>query len=178
MMARKTLKLHSVLTGLLEVSLIQEGKIESTTFPLRDFCLGVFESVDVKAAESGIELRCLIPPQSTLHADRKIMESVVQNLVHNAVNYHHKEGPGRFVEVSLEESPGTATLKIRDNGPGIPENIREKVFEMFYRGHNDSEGSGLGLYIVQTGVEKLGGQVRLTSQMGEGTVFAVEIPQT
>jgi PAS domain S-box-containing protein len=171
LMGKKTVKLHSVLMGLLEVSVMQEGKINATTFPLRPFCLSIFESFDQKAEEAGISLRCTVPEDYELTTDQKILESIIQNLVHNAINYHRKDGEGRFVELSVEPVAGKPCIRVKDNGPGIPEEIQEKVFDMFYRGHNDSEGSGLGLYIVKTGVEKLGGTVKLISKVGGGTVF-------
>lgn len=175
LMGKKTLKLHSVLMGLLEVSVLQEGKVNRTQIGLRDFVLEIFESFDTKAEAAGIELRCDIDAEFRLSTDRKVLESLLQNLIHNAVNYHRREGEGRFVELTAEKRFGKDHIRVRDNGPGIPEVIRDKVFDMFYRGSNDSEGSGLGLYIVKTGAEKLGGGVRLESKEEEGTVFELVI---
>ena len=176
MLNKKTAKMHSVLMGLLEVSVMQEGKVNLHPFNLRNFCLGIFESFEQKAADRGIDLRCTIPVDYDLVSDRKVLESVVQNLVHNAVNYHHPRGEGLFVELSMAKGPGKQCLFIADNGPGIPEAIQEKVFDMFYRGNNTSEGSGLGLYIVKTGAEKLGGGVKLMSEVGKGTTFELFLP--
>lgn len=176
LMNKKTIKLHSVLMGLLEVSVMQEGKANFHPFNLRDFCKGIFESFEQKAADRGIALRCTVPEDFELVSDRKVLESVVQNLVHNAVNYHRTSGPDRYVELSVVAVRGKRCIFISDNGPGIPEAIQDKVFDMFYRGSNDSEGSGLGLYIVKTGAEKLGGSVKLMSEVGKGTSFEVMIP--
>lgn len=177
LMRKKTAKLHSVLMGLLEVSVMQEGRVNRHAFALRDFCREIFESFEQVAAERGIELRCTIPDDVVLVSDRKILESVVQNLVHNAVNYHRPTGADRYVELATAAAPNQRCLFVTDNGPGIPDDIQDKVFDMFYRGSNDSEGSGLGLYIVKTGAEKLGGRVKMTSQVGQGTSFEVVVPE-
>lgn len=66
-------------------------------------------------------------------------------------------------------------LEVQDNGPGIPESIRERVFQPFFS--TKEEGTGLGLSIVARIVEEHGGWVELRSREGEGTIFSVKIPQ-
>jgi signal transduction histidine kinase len=67
-------------------------------------------------------------------------------------------------------------LSFKDNGIGIsPENLN-RIFEMFYRASEQSEGSGLGLYIVRNAVEKLGGQLTVASKPGAGTTFQITLP--
>jgi signal transduction histidine kinase len=67
---------------------------------------------------------------------------------------------------------------VRDNGPGIPEGHREKVFQPFRRLHSRRtvEGSGLGLSIVQTVVDRLGGSIDLESAVGKGSTFSIRLP--
>jgi signal transduction histidine kinase len=67
-------------------------------------------------------------------------------------------------------------LEVTDNGKGIPDMIKNKVFEMFYRGQPDSGGSGLGLFIVKNALDKMKGKIRFESEQGKGTSFFVEIP--
>ena len=67
-------------------------------------------------------------------------------------------------------------MNIADNGKGIPEKIKNRVFEMFYRGHPDSSGSGLGLFIVKNALEKMKGKISFESREGNGTSFTVYIP--
>ena len=68
------------------------------------------------------------------------------------------------------------TIRISDNGEGIPSNELPKIFDMFYRGSESSQGSGLGLYIVKNAVNKLSGHIYVTSEEGMGTTFTVELP--
>ena len=78
---------------------------------------------------------------------------------------------------SVKMRSGSGGASIKDNGPGIPAHLHEKLFDMFFRASNKSQGSGLGLYIVKNSIEKLGGTVTLKSEVGVGTEFLVELPK-
>ncbi|MBL7874140.1 MAG: HAMP domain-containing histidine kinase, partial [Cyclobacteriaceae bacterium] len=69
-----------------------------------------------------------------------------------------------------------ANIVFTDNGIGISEENLSKIFEMFYRASEQSEGSGLGLYIVKNAVEKLGGHLNVSSRLNEGTTFEIVLP--
>ena len=109
-----------------------------------------------------------------LKADKVLVLSVFQNIIHNAINYCNQDSP--YVRIKVEKSEKGASLEVSDNGQGIPEAIRDKVFEMFYRGHPDSTGSGLGLFIVKNALEKMKGSINFVSEVGKGTTFTVLIP--
>jgi signal transduction histidine kinase len=68
------------------------------------------------------------------------------------------------------------TLIFEDNGIGIQEAVTTKIFNMFFRGTERSEGAGLGLYIVKQTLDKLGGNITVTARLGTGTTFTVSIP--
>ena len=94
------------------------------------------------------------------------------NLIGNAVNYLDKE-PGR-VEVTWREEGDFYVFRVADNGPGVPETIRDRLFEPFVRGPGEvgrRPGTGLGLYFVRTVVEQGGGRVWVESASGEGSRF-------
>lgn len=176
MMERKTAKLHTLLMGLLEISVIKEGRFSPETFGLSTLLDVILEHFDYKANQKGITIQRDVPNDYMVTADPKIFESTLQNLIGNAVNYHRVEGEGRFVRIAAETRDGQQLIIVEDNGTGIPEEIQAKVFDMFYRGSNDAEGTGLGLYIVKNGIEKMGGTVRMFSAAGEGTRFEVWLP--
>jgi signal transduction histidine kinase len=69
-----------------------------------------------------------------------------------------------------------ADITFVDNGIGIRESSLRRIFEMFYRATDYGEGSGIGLYIVKNAVEKLGGEIKVASQPGEGTRFHILLP--
>jgi signal transduction histidine kinase len=68
------------------------------------------------------------------------------------------------------------TIIFSDNGIGIEKNDLAKIFEMFYRATIQSDGSGIGLYIVKNAVEKLGGGISVSSKVGFGTTFTIKLP--
>ena len=91
-----------------------------------------------------------------------------------------KYGQGRpvIVRVAVDNERGFAHLEVTDNGPGIPPELHGRIFEPFKRavatGHHD--GLGLGLYIVRSIVQQLGGAVHVESRPGSGATFVVELP--
>ena len=112
-------------------------------------------------------------------ADPLQLREVFANLVANSVNYMDKE-PGQ-VEITCREDGAYYVFGVADNGPGMPEAIRDRMFEPFVRGpagqNRRPEGSGLGLYFVRTVIEQGGGRVWVESQPGEGSRFWFTVPR-
>ena len=80
------------------------------------------------------------------------------------------------MDIQVTVKPDIAILQFADNGIGIDESVIGKIFSMFYRATDKSDGSGLGLYIVKEAVDKLHGNITVTSTVGEGTKFRIELP--
>ncbi|MFM2206399.1 MAG: hypothetical protein RL213_374 [Bacteroidota bacterium] len=116
-----------------------------------------------------------VPEKRMIYTDPLLLQSVLQNLVHNAVNYSDREHPE--VRIDVEEHADEYEVRIADNGAGIPVQVRPRIFEMFYRGHLDSSGPGLGLFIVRNALEKMGGSIRFECPPGRGTVFYITLPK-
>jgi len=121
----------------------------------------------------------------TLHIDAARLELVLMNLVSNSVKYADPAKPERLVEiVHLPDgsAPGRCALRVRDNGLGMSEEMLERAFQPFFRGHADRDqtlgnsGSGLGLAIVEECVRALDGTIEVRSVLGEGTVFTLTFP--
>jgi signal transduction histidine kinase len=100
---------------------------------------------------------------------------ILENLLENAIHFGTPEGCEIMMKAT--EGEGYIQIKISDNGPGIPKEYQEQVFEMYFRGSERSRGNGLGLYIVKKAVEKLNGTVRMETEWGRGTTFIVTLPQ-
>ena len=127
-----------------------------------------------QALARGLELSLDAPPNLPTHVDRTAFESVLINLVDNALRYVPADGR---VAVTLEvDADGTVRLQVADDGPGIPANERETVFERFWRGTTgaDTPGTGLGLAIVKRAAMRMGGSVTLGAGLGgRGCGFGV-----
>lgn len=110
-------------------------------------------------------------------ADDIQMMQVLQNLVTNAIKYNTSTSPS--VNISSVQNAKSVSVFVADNGVGIPENMRGKVFEMFSRVENASgaEGTGIGLSTVKNIIEKMKGNIRIESNKMSGTVFVIELPK-
>ncbi|WP_049982134.1 HAMP domain-containing sensor histidine kinase [Halorubrum sp. BV1] len=104
-----------------------------------------------------------------------MLNSVFQNLLNNAVQHNDADTPR--VDVSCAVSEETVTVRIADNGPGIPDKHKEVIFGKGERGLG-SEGTGIGLYLVYTLVTQYGGEVWVEDNEPTGTVFVVELPRS
>jgi two-component system, OmpR family, phosphate regulon sensor histidine kinase PhoR len=109
------------------------------------------------------------------------LHQVFQNLIENAIKYCKNETNGVCpVGISIRSENDQIEIKISDAGIGIPQQEKDKIFERFYRASNavrvESAGTGLGLYIVKSVVDRLGGSVRFESKEGQGTTFFLRLP--
>ena len=111
-------------------------------------------------------------PRVTVSAD-DMLESVFRNLLVNAVEHNDEDVPE--VRVSTEQREETLEVSIADNGPGIPDERKQDIFEEGKKGL-DSAGTGLGLYLVQTLLDRYGGSIEVSDNEPEGTVFTVALP--
>ena len=108
-------------------------------------------------------------------ADRQRLTQALVQLAQNAVQHTAR---GRRDRAGVVRAGGRARCTVRDSGPGVPAQERERVFERFARGQRRAarEGAGLGLAIVRAIAEGHGGRVELASQPGGGAVFTIDIP--
>jgi len=125
--------------------------------------------------EMGLAVHCDDSPRCVLQGQPEAVKRALRNLIENAVNY------GEQAEVTLATTDTEAVVTIVDQGPGIPEAERERVFEPFYRlEHSRSRetgGAGLGLAIARTLIRGMGGDIRLgTGPDGQGLVVSVTLP--
>lgn len=100
----------------------------------------------------------------------ELLASVFRNILNNAVEHNDKDQP--IIKVSCEPDADSVVVRVADNGPGIPEAHREKIFDAGRRGL-DSSGSGMGLYIVTNLIAGYGGEIWIEDNKPEGTVFAL-----
>jgi len=109
-------------------------------------------------------------------ADPDKLRQVLVNLVENAVKYS-TEG---HIDVRLEQNDRRMRFSIRDEGPGIPLEERDRIFDKFHRLDPDMRhgvsGTGLGLYICRELVERMDGEIWVESEAGKGSTFAFELP--
>jgi PAS domain S-box-containing protein len=114
--------------------------------------------------------------RAPFYSDYSRLLMIFNNIIANAVRYRDHWKQDSFLEINILATEEKAVIRFSDNGIGIAEEYLDKVFKMFFRASADSKGSGLGLYIVKSAVDKLNGRIDVQSKIGEGTVFTIEIP--
>jgi len=138
---------------------------------------GAVETVGMEAKLRGDEIDTEADPQLRVQGDRRRLVLALTNLIGNAV----KHGPqGSSIEVKAFDAPDGAHFLVRDHGPGFPPEDAAHLFDKYFRSveerHRKVPGSGLGLYIVKTVVERHNGSVGARSKPGHGAEFEMIIP--
>jgi PAS domain S-box-containing protein len=110
------------------------------------------------------------------YSDRWRLAEIFRNLISNAIKYRRMDIEKPTIRVSVKVNEQEAEISFSDNGIGIEPDKLLNIFEMFYRASTQSDGSGLGLYIVKNAVEKLGGQIDVFSRPLQGTEFKILLP--
>lgn len=170
------------LTALLEDVLVLarlEAGVEAPRLgpvPLSEAFRAAVETVQPLAQAREVTLRTEIPHDLTFAADSAMLNKIVVNLLANAVEHT----PARStVTLSGSQNNGTVEIQVRDEGPGIPAHVSEEIFNRFVRldaARSTNGHHGLGLPIARGLARKLGGDVRLLTQTGPGSCFAIFLP--
>ncbi|RYG28251.1 MAG: HAMP domain-containing histidine kinase, partial [Chitinophagaceae bacterium] len=106
-------------------------------------------------------------------SDETLLKIILNNLLSNAFKYQKQDIDDKFVSLSIEVKDGKAFIAVKDNGIGISEDYKKNIFNAFYKTASTSAGSGLGLFNARDAVLKLGGEINVISEAGEGTTFNV-----
>jgi PAS domain S-box-containing protein len=109
-------------------------------------------------------------------SDKWRIGEIFRNLVSNAIKYSNPESDNKRINITVKVEEDGCHITISDNGVGIPEEYLPKIFDMFYRGTDTSDGSGIGLYIVKNAITKLQGTMEIASKSRQGTSFQIYLP--
>ncbi|MRG91854.1 AAA family ATPase [Polyangium spumosum] len=173
---RQIKRLDNLVDMLLDVSRIQAGRLELNRTPidLRELVGEVVAHLDNQIARSGSTLAVRAEQPVIGRWDPHRLEQVVTNLLTNAIKF----GERAPIEITVTAEDRVARLAVTDHGIGIPAEVQAQLFERFRRGVSSQHygGLGLGLYITRTIVEAHGGRIRLSSEVGRGSTFCVELP--
>lgn len=108
-------------------------------------------------------------------ADGNVLKQILLNIIMNALQAMETEGGSLLVE-SRAPNEHEVCIVITDTGPGIPADSLEHIFEPYFTTKKPGEGTGLGLFVTRTLVEKMGGRIAVSSSPGEGTTFSITLP--
>lgn len=176
MMENAMLKLDNYIQNLHDHYSIRRGELKIVEVDFADIIKDMTDIYDLTSKLKDIAFETNLKQDDKFRSDDISIKIALNNLLSNAFKYQKKDGAHKFVRLDINVSGSVATIKVTDNGIGIPENNLGEVFKMFYRGSSDEIGSGFGLYNVKDALNKLNGKVEVASTLGEGTTFTVTIP--
>jgi PAS domain S-box-containing protein len=174
-------RMINLVNDLLNVSRIEEGRFlyETKETDLKEIIKDVIQAVRESAHQKEIEIyfqgeEKIFPP---IKADQEKITLAIQNIIENAIKYSPEKGK---IFVSLEEEDGFLLASVKDQGIGIPRAQQARVFQRFFRAGNaisqETEGTGLGLFISRNVIEAHKGKIWFESQENRGTTFYFTIP--
>jgi PAS domain S-box-containing protein len=173
-------RLIGLVNDLLDASRLESGKLEVSLerVQLAELTRTVLGDVAALVREKGHTLVVDAPPTlPDAMLDRQLLRQAILNLVSNAIKY---TPPGGRIDIRLRHERDRLQWSIRDSGIGIPRAAQARLFEKFYRAENaltvDTEGTGLGLYLVRLIVERFGGTIACESEEGQGALFQFALP--
>jgi signal transduction histidine kinase len=177
-----TIRLISLANALLDASRINQDRVDDHP---EEVNIGEIIQDVVKNYEHELELKSvhisivgLDTPLSKVFIDPHLFYQVIVNLLSNAIKYNKPDGN---IEIKVENNPSEIVIHIKDTGIGIPQDAQDRVFDKFFRATNaantKNEGTGIGLFIVKSYIEKWHGRIWFDSKENEGTTFHIMIPK-
>lgn len=177
---RNVSKMINLINDFLSVSKLEMGNYASTPTDIntREFFESIEDEFTEKISEKQIQMNSqTIPPGLVIKIDERLFHIIVSNLLSNAVKYTRANGNLTF---TYELKGEILEVVVEDDGIGVPADELPKLFTKFYRASNaqshQTEGTGLGLYIVKQSVEQLGGSISVSSDEDKGARFVVNLP--
>jgi len=169
-------RLTYLIEDLLTISKLESGQIVMNlqTLDLRGTAQRVIDDLQTRAGDKKVTVENLLPDELPALGDGDRLQQVFFNLLENAIKYGRAEG--RVSIGGQTSAEGRVEVWVRDDGPGIPADAKERVFERFFRADKarsrETGGTGLGLAIVKHIVQAHGGKVWVESELGKGTTFS------
>ncbi len=177
----KTVKnVHALFENLLEWSMMQRGVVVYQPHPINlgDLVSSVRRSQESAASAKHIAIECTVPRNIMVHADLRMAETVLRNLISNAVKFTHIGGRVLITAETIRD--GHARISVRDSGIGISADNIGKLFHLDARvnrpGTAGEPSTGLGLILCKEFVERHGGTIEVESTVGSGSTFAFTLP--
>lgn len=172
-------RLNEMIGELLTLSLLESdsARFEKETFDVAEVVAEVVGDADFEAAGRNRSVRCISTVPLSVTGSREMLRRALENVVRNGVRYTAEGTP---VEVSLEEVSGHAVIRVRDHGPGVPEESLTQIFRPFYRlaeaRDRQTGGTGIGLAITERAVQLHAGNVLAANAPDGGLVVDIRIP--
>ena len=176
MMKSSIQRSDAIIKSIIDYSRNSRLEVAPEALNLREMAEGFIENIKFMEQAKGILFIVEGEAECDFYSDKSRVFTIINNLLTNAVKYQRLENSEKRVNFLFDVNEELATIRVKDNGEGIPNEKFDHIFNMFYRLSNQSEGSGLGLYICKEMVQRLGGTIQVESKVNEGTIFSILLP--
>jgi PAS domain S-box-containing protein len=176
MISESAKKLDRYIINLLSLSRNSRLEVSNEEINFEEIIKETFDELRYMKNAELLKLIYNIEKQAIFYSDSLRLKVIFKNLLSNAIKYQNTNSERSFLRIDISIYEKHAELRLDDNGIGIPEKIRDKIFDMFFRGTELSDGSGLGLYIVKNVLEKMNGTIHIDSNEHKGSTIVIKIP--
>lgn len=168
-------KLDLVISDILSLSRSKKIDLKIERLDFNKLLDDTITDIKFNKGASAISLEFQPSPDNVFLSDNNQMKIILANLLGNAVKYHRLDQPAPYIRVTFVRIKDKVQIAVEDNGQGIPKESMPRIFEMFYRASLDTEGTGLGLYIVKEALSKVKGTIDVSSEVGKGSRFTITL---
>lgn len=176
MMKKRVVTMEGFIKEITDYSRNSRLRVERQPVLVRGLVQEVVDSLKYTSGAERIKIEIDAAPDLMFITDPSRLKVVLNNLIANAIKYHDLTKDTPFIRLSAAANGKSNVIMVTDNGQGIPKEHMSHIFDMFYRASENSEGSGLGLYIVKETLTKLTGSIDVESELYKGSTFRVELP--
>jgi signal transduction histidine kinase len=176
MMQQSIHKLDDTLKEILDYSRNARSELNIEKVDFQRMVEDSFDRMKYMEGSEHISKTISIDSKAMLISDPYRLSVIINNLVSNAIKYRDVNKAQSKISIEATVTDAKLSIVFRDNGIGISNDYINKIFDMFFRATDRSEGAGLGLYIVKETVDKLHGDIKVDSVISEGTTFRINIP--
>ncbi len=169
-------RLDNTIQDILEYSRNSRLDVKMDHFDVRPVVQHIFDDIQF-VSDKPMRFEIDITGDSMIFTDQTRLSTIIKNLASNAAKYRNLTLDDNLIRFELWQTERAMHFKVVDNGIGIPDGEKEKVFQMFYRVSTDRIGTGLGLFIVKEITNKLNGEINLHSNVNEGTTVEIILPK-
>lgn len=176
MIWQSTEKLNRLLIEMVDATRVTHADVKIVSLNFVNFVEGIINQLKNADYFKNADIQILADKKLQIHTDENFLRAILQNLIDNGIKYKNPAVSKAFIKIAGEIKEEQFYITISDNGQGIAEEQQAKVFDMFVRFNQDTQGSGLGLYIVKKSIKRLKGTIDFTSKVGVGTTFTIKLP--
>ncbi|HET9053441.1 MAG TPA: HAMP domain-containing sensor histidine kinase, partial [Cyclobacteriaceae bacterium] len=169
-------KLDEFITSMLDYARVNRGETQSEQINLREIIQDCIRELDHLENFNAVKTEVQVTNENLVFKNDPLrVRIIMSNIISNAYKYHNPAVKSKL-KINAAFNPMFMEIVVSDNGIGIKSEHLKKIFNMFYRATEKSQGSGLGMYIVKQAVDKLKGNIRVKSVFGKGTTIKIVIP--